>query len=287
MKRILVLILSVLFVYYAGAVYAGTLMVGAKGWYTYHDSFMNDRVSERTEDEIISGGAESASSSTEAGNGILLGGVVGYQTDDQNWSVSFAFMVFSKFSNSIDTTGKHSGFPVVDVTYDIDEERRDYDFAVTYSLSDYMKVFGGLKYMYLKYSLDQFVDYNQAVFPPPVPVDYGQEIVVESTYYLPTAGIGFSYPLNPNFIVGLQIGLLYVTGDYSTVYESEDDETGEFDPALGYNLESGITIVIGQSVLVQAGLRMQSFNVKDSNGDFDSWDTNTGFTFGVVYLITI
>jgi len=295
MKRILVLILSVLFVYYAGAVYAGTLMVGAKGWYTYHDSFMSDYVADRTEEDLVNGGVPDTSSSTEAGNGTLLGGVVGYQTDDQNWSVSFAFMIFSRFSNSIDTNGSSSGFTIADVTYDIEEERRDYDFAIMYSLTDYMKLFAGLKYMSLKYTMDQFVDYNQSLRDPPynltIPDDYGDEIVVESTYILPTMGIGFSYPLSPVFIVGLQVGVIYVTGDYSTEYTSgtEDPDSGDFDASYGYNVEAGVTIVFGQKVLLQSSLRRQSFNVKssDAEGNVDSEDTNTGLTFALIYLISI
>ncbi len=292
MKRILVLILSVLFVYYAGAVYAGTLMVGAKGWYTYHDSFMSDHLTDRTEQAILtSSPALSVSSSSESGNGTLLGGILGYQTDNQAWAFSFAFMVFSKFSNSVETNGTGGGLPVVDVSYDIDEERRDYDFAITYSLTDYMKVFAGGKYMSLKYSIDQFVDFNQAASPPlpPLPADYGEEIVIEATYILPTLGIGFSYPLNPHFIVGLQVGLLYVTGDYSTKYESGDSESGDFDPSYGYNVEAGITLVFGQKVLLQSSLRRQSFKLKSSNdeGDIDGQDTNTGLTFALIYLISI
>mgnify|MGYP006281525405 CR=1 FL=1 len=285
MKRILVLIFSVLFLYCAGAVYAGTLMVGAKGWYTYHDSFMNEYVAERTEESLIDGGLTSASSSTEAGNGTLLGGVVGYQADDQNWAVSMAFLFYSKFSNSIETNGTSGGLPVVDVKFDIDEERQDYDFAVTYSLSDYLKVFGGVKYMFLKYTMDELIDYNQ-VYLPATP-DERYQVVVKSQYILPTAGIGLSYPLNPNLVVGIQAGLLYVWGEYETRFEMGNTETGELDPALGYNAEASITIVIGQSILLQAGLRIQSFNVKESNGEFDSWDTNRGVTFGVLYLVSI
>ena len=85
------------------------------------------------------------------GEGYLAGPMVGYQTDDGNWSYSFAPMVFSDFTQ--DWSG-NSGPMILNTTVEL--ERHDFDFAASRKINNNFKYYIGYKYQ------DMSMDFRQS-----------------------------------------------------------------------------------------------------------------------------
>jgi hypothetical protein len=142
-----------------GALEAGTFMVGGKHWEAEWDSAILDWF----EKDIGAGLTElglTLNSDIDRGSGYLAGPLLGYQTDDGAWAVSLAAMEFSHFAQ--DWTGNAG---TMALQTNVDTDRKDFDFAVSYSLSKhedkwsffkYSKIFAtnGLSSNIRKYSQD-------------------------------------------------------------------------------------------------------------------------------------
>lgn len=284
---------------------AGTLMIGVKGWYAFWDSAIGEQFSGMADEEIVEylkdpagGNSDDArlSSDIELGRGILVGPLLSYQTDDKLWSVSFALMHFGSFSQEADVTASTfdgATWENLDAKYKLELNRREYDFAVTRSLTENFKVFVGYKHQI-----------TEQKFKGEDP--WGNEFdiyEVDVTLKIPTAGIGYVHPLTDKLFFGAQLGLLYVmptveftdkfsddAGNYSIDGDPVDGEEFEkdFDSTLGFNGELAISYLVGESLIVQAGYRYQQMRFKKGGDiDFDEWDTFHGVTLTAVYLLAL
>lgn len=272
---------------------AGTLMLGFKGWYTEHEAWNLEYVRHAVESQIQanSPGTFDTGSEGSSSNGFLGGALIGYQTDDREWAFSFAYMFYSKFSADVSAWGNYTSFPymrLVDVAFDIEEERRDIDSAITYSFSDFIKFFLGYKFIQYKDTINYSVDINQTYISLS---DYSSRYESETIIHMPTAGIGFVFPLNSYIIVGAQFGILYIAAGEAEVSQPSTGESDSDDIKrnFGYNIELTTSLVFGDSLVLQIGYRYQQFKIQGTSSDtmLDSKDVNKGITFSAVYLINI
>ncbi len=266
---------------------AGTFMVGVKYWYeTTWDSPMVDIFDQYSTDYLEGFGFYQIESDTQVGTGFLAGPVLGYQTSDNKWSISFAPMLFSNFSQKIvstnlydlDLCGDGVLIPVQGNTATtVDVTRLDYDFAVSYSLLDYKdrfsfleycKVFFGLKYQNITYDFEY---------------TYGVSILEETEFYqwdwevyMPTVGVGFVYPFSEDIAATIQggIGMAFFSGI-------------DVDDSLAYNVEANVNIVPIDKMIIQFGYRYQefSFDLHTTNPDktYKSKDRTYGPTVTFIY----
>ncbi len=284
---------------------AGTLMIGVKGWAALWDSAVGETFSKSADNEIeewlkdaVDGEGNNdarLSSDLKLGMGALVGPMLSYQTDDKLWSFSLALMHFGYFSQEADVkastqTAALDPYEDVDAKYILELNRREYDLAVTRSLTGNLKVFVGYKHQITEQKF-------KAEDPDGNEFDIYE---VDVTIKMPTAGIGYIHPLSDRLFLGIQFGVLYVmptveftdkfsddTGNYSPYGDPVDGETWEkdFDKTFGFNGEASISYLIGESVIVQAGYRYQQIRIKMGEFDFDEWDSFHGVTLSALYLI--
>jgi hypothetical protein len=283
---------------------AGTLMIGIKGWAALWDSAVGETFSKSADNEIeewlkdpLGGNNNDArlSSDLKLGMGALVGPMLSYQTDDKLWSFSLALMHFGSFSQEADVKASTQTTAVdpyedLDAKYILELNRKEYDLAVTRSLTGNLKVFVGYKHQI-----------TEQKFKGEDPDGNEFDIYeVDVTIKMPTAGIGYIHPLSDRLFLGIQLGLLYVmptveytdkfsddAGNYSIEGDPVDGEQWEkdFDKTFGFNGEASLSYLIGESVIVQAGYRYQQIRIKMGEFDFDEWDTFHGVTLSAVYLI--
>ena len=281
---------------------AGTLMIGVKGWAALWDSAVGETFSKSADNEIEEyltapppGGDNldaRLSSDIKLGMGALVGPMLSYQTDDKMWSFSLALMHFGYFSQEADVkaaTWDGATWDDVDAKYILELNRREYDLAVTRSLTGNLKVFVGYKHQI-----------TEQKFKAEDPTGNEFDIYeVDVTIMMPTAGIGYVHPLSDRLFLGLQLGVLYVmptveytdkfsddAGNYSPYGDPVDGETWEkdFDKTFGFNGEVSLSYLIGESVIIQAGYRYQQIRIKMGEFDFDEWDSFHGVTLAALYL---
>lgn len=284
MKRIL--IVSVVFAFALalspGPSAAGTFMVGGKYWYAEWDSAILDWF----EKDIGVGFKEmgmTLDSDIDRGSGYLTGPLLGYQTDDGTWAVSLAVMAFSDFSQ--DWTGNVGG---MSLETDVETDRKDFDFAVSYSLSKYqdkfalfkyLKLFAGYKYQIVNYDLD--LSYTTLMGQRQFNYELNADV------HMPTVGVGFVYPIFEKLVMGLQAGV----GLALTELEMEEPEGETFDispdASITYNGEFTLTFLPINDLLIQLGFRAQVWYLKARNPGWweetESEDITWGPTISAVY----
>lgn len=275
-KHILVicLMLNIILILQTSASEAGTFFLGVKGWYTMWDSAIMDYL----EKDIAVSFAQNRvqfQAQRDDGEGYLIGPLFGYQTDDGKWAFSFAPMIISDFTQDWDGSAGS-----MNLRGEADLERQDYDLAVTYTLSQYFKVFAGYKYQDMKLDFDLIYD-----------TIMGSQLdtfIVEAQAHIPTFGIGLAYPINEKIAVSGQAGLLYPMMDMEI-----SSETGATDDILpqarpGFNSEVNLTYQPMKNILVQLGYRYQMFEFKGrSPGKTEaitSRDITHGVTLSTVYI---
>lgn len=268
----------------ATAARAGTWMLGLKGWYTAWDSSVIGWYEKNTEALFATNGVP-IDVKKETGTGYLAGPVLGFQTDDGQWSFSLAAMVFSQFNQSVDIDG---GDMEVFET-DVQLERQDFDVVATYSLFEYgdsfflfkyQNLFFGCKYQLADMDLDITFDTLGSVKVAP------HEI--KQAVLMPTIGTGFSFPLWRKTAAGLQLGLLYVIPD---VEFKNDDGTHNIwtEPSFGFNGEITFSYLPFNSLVLQLGYRYQAFSLTagfldNPDAETESPDITQGLTLTAVYL---
>jgi len=241
---------------------AGTILVGAKGWYAEWDSAFDKAFA-----DAITTALPGFSSTVKPGTGFLVGPTAGYQSDNGDWSLSVAYMAFSSFTNK--TEYEFSGVTVETKT---EMQKRDLDIALSYSLSDYFKVFAGYKYVTCKYDVN---------------FDDGSDFYeVKMTSSIPTAGAGLAFPLSEEIALGLQFGLLYVFPEYKISDEKIKTENG-----YGISIEPNLTFLLSESIMTQLGIRYQVYNVKFADPSYPMETTKNdqlvGVTLAVMYLFNL
>jgi hypothetical protein len=243
--------------FFVSSAVAGTFMIGAKGWYAEWDSAFDKAVADLL--------AESGYTSTvKPGKGFLAGPVIAYQNG--NWSFSGAFMLLSSFDNKTE-------FENLSASSETKMTRRDIDLALSYSLTDYFKVFAGYKYITSKYNVD-FSNGN----------DFYDAKMIS---HIPTAGLAFAYQIINKLTAGIQFGLLYVISDYKLTPSGSEEEKVDVDNGYGINIEPNLSYFLLDCVMLQFGVRYQIYNVKFT--DLEGWsgsknDKFLGVTLGAMYV---
>lgn len=306
---------TVMIVLFSGGAYAGTLMVGLKGWYAFWNGAPN-RFSEIVDDAVDEGIEavlaappynsvtvnSDTNSSKEVGTGFLAGPVVAYQTDDRMWAFSLAFMYFSVFTYETVSMGSLTAPDLAiangvnDLDYSIELRRREIDVAVSRSIFPWMKIYGGYKYQ----RLENKIDVSGNLLGSPVgPVIGTVDSDVETTIYshTPTAGLGFVVPFSEKSFFGLQTGVIYIMPEFESKATNNltgavDRESSSFKNKLGVNLEASISYLARDKILFQIGYRYQGVKLQRSDdggqsGDPGVWDSFHGVTFSALLLFSI
>lgn len=254
---------------------AGTFLVGAKYWYTNWDSGVLDWFQ-----KDISAGFKAVGvnlqSDVDRGKGWLAGPVLGYQTDDGSWNFSMAIMAFSDFTQ--DWTGSAG---TMNLATNIDTTRRDYDFAVAYSLArhknvfapfEYFRVFVGYKYQTVDYDL--VLTYNTTMGVRTYRYN------LDAKVHMPTVGIGFTYPIFEKLVFGAQAGAGIALIDLTMT--DPDGKEFDIDPkySFAFNTEANLTFTPYRNFIMQLGFRYQEWYLEARSPE--RWDTTTSrdTTFG-------
>ncbi len=267
MKKVLIFALSsfILFSVISNT-QAGTIMVGAKGWYTEWESAFDKAIADAVIHYCyIEDPAGNYSSTVKPGKGFLAGPLIGYQTDDNLWSFSAAFMFINLFKS--DTDWDFNGYELKTKTK---MRRNDYDMSVSYMLLDFMKVFAGFKYVKSTYDVD---------IKNPAEDFYKAEM----TCKIPTAGIALGGSLTDSIVLGIQLGIMYIIPDYK--YEGEKLKA---DNSIGYTVEPNLSFLISENFMLQTGVRYQIYNAKfnDTKNDLNVTknDQMLGVTASAVFM---
>jgi hypothetical protein len=272
-KLIIIYIIGILYLFPLNTT-AGTYITGMKYWEAKWDSAILDWF----EEDIAISFEENRlqfSGHKSTGDGYLAGPLIGYQTDDQKWSFSFAPMVFSSFDQ--DWSG--AAGPMA-LNTKVDLERMDFDFAASYTLSKYLRVYAGYKYQDM--NMDFILSYGTTMG------NYTLDYDVESTVHMPTIGLGGVYPVHEKAVLGLQAGLLYCIPHLEVKEASFGTENIKPWPELGFNVEGSITYKPFKDFIFQAGYRYQTFKLTARGpGRMNvstSYDVTYGLTLSVLYV---
>jgi hypothetical protein len=264
----------VMILLWPGASRAGTSFVGVKYWSTSWDSGVLNWLEKDIASSFISNGAVFTADS-KPGSGYLAGPLFGYQSDDNKWSVSFAPMVISSFSQDW-----HGSASTMNLTGTVALERKDYDLAVNYIISKYYKVYAGYKYQDM--NIDFELHYDNVM---------GQQRDIyhlKSQAHIPTIGVGAVYPLTEKLVLGGQLGLLYSIMDLKITNSAGTRENIWPHPGPGFNGELSVTYQLQRTILTQLGYRYQVFTVEARGPGRDtiekSYDITQGLTFTAMYL---
>lgn len=312
MKKTIVISIICLFFTVPVTSNAGTLMLGAKSWYTWWDSAASDFGAREagnvldtllTELELDSSGVRS---DPQDGEGILCGPMLSYQTDDGLWSFSLGFMLFGSFSQDTDAFVSVEGLDY-SWKYDHELDRKEIDFVVSRKIREKFKVFLGFKYQELKYvqevegvglSWDFDVESEEDTLQLEIDREGNFDLFeADATILMPTAGIGYVHPLSDKMAIGLQGGLLLVTGKIGFgLFEDILEGWEDLDTTVGFNGELSLTYMINRNLIVQAGYRYQTIKLKADFGDvpllgnsieLDDIDTVHGLTVSAVYAFDL
>jgi opacity protein-like surface antigen len=269
----------------------GNFYVGFKYWYTYWDSGAMKWFGDQLASYATDNWGEAVSVDTDTGTGFLSGPVFGYQSPTGKWNVSFAPMVFnhSSLNQSITTLGG-SGHTV---RGGVDMYRRDFDLALSYSLSDlgkvsrffeYCKLYAGFKHQVVDLDIDA-AEYNGGSA-----TSNWYNMKMRYVAQMPTVGFGIAYPITSRVVLGVQggIGMVFIDEEESYIDVSGTTTDIRPDNSVSYNGEVGLSVVPVDRMIVQAGYRYQQwkFSVKNDE-DFpvkDEYeDVTQGPSLSVVY----
>jgi long-subunit fatty acid transport protein len=213
--------------------------------------------------------------SKDDGSGYLAGPLMSYQTDGGKWSVSFAPMFLSSFSQ--DWGGSLAG---MEMNADLDLERIDYDLAVSYALNKDFWIYFGHKYQEIE--IDFVLSYETMMG------SITNKYKLESEVHMPTAGAGYVYLVSDKIALSAQLGLLYsvpdlkMTDNDGTVYDIWPRAT------FGFNSEVTMNYQPLNKVIIQAGYRYQYFRLDarqpDTWNKTESDDITHGLTLSGVWI---
>lgn len=253
---------------------AGTFFLGVKGWYTFWDSGILDWLEKDIALSFQQNRVQFEARRDE-GDGFLVGPLLGYLTDDGKWSVSLAPMIFSNFTQDWDGSAS-----AMMLSGSADLTRRDYDLAITYHYSQYIRFFAGYKYqdMDLDFTLNTTTTLGTQT----------DTFNVEAEAHIPSFGVGVVLPLiQEKVVVGAQAGLLYPMMDMEITNQSGTTEDILPHSRLGFNVEGNLTYQPWESIIIQAGYRYQMFEFEGRGPGrtttIKSRDITHGPTLSLVY----
>jgi len=245
---------------------AGTVMLGVKGWYAQWDSAFDKAIAESFVQGLNDANpGDNWSSTAKPGSGFLAGPMLGYLTDDKDWSFSAAFMVLSSFKTSTDW--EESTTPLA-ITTKTEMNRKDVDISISRVLNEYFKVYAGYKYITAKYKTE---------------LSGSPWFEVEMKNSIPTAGIAVATSIAEGLVAGVQGGVMYVMPEYK--FEGEKVKTKD---SVGLNIEPNLSYLATDNFMLQVGVRYQIYSVKfddPANGWTGSKnDQFLGLTLAGIYL---
>ncbi len=277
---------------------SGTFILGMKFWYAGWDSSAIGDVKKDVYNGLDAGlktalgddtvTTQTGDNSAAFGNGWLTGPMIGYQTPGGKWSFSFAFMWWSNFAQKMETTYNSLVDPAnpmpglgntnytVPANIDIELKKREIDLAVSYSLTQYFKLFTGYKYSLIEVDVAGTIDIiheSNDLFDSQANVD----VTVQLATHAFSIGGGYFYPILESLIISTQAGLLLGRGKSS----SEDrvnlvESKSNWNTMFGFNTEINISKYFTRHFIFQIGFRYQPFHI---NGD---WDHFFGGTMAVL-----
>ncbi len=229
----------------------GTFIIGVKTWGALWHSPWNTVLNSELRDCYLTANVTSFGQTLLRGHveyqnalGYLAGPVLGYQTPDKKVSFSFAFMWLSNFSSLYSETGIVKWWSYL-IPYStktaLQYSRREIDFAVSFAVHDYVKIFAGYKYQSSLKKAEMWVTFFN--------VKFDDDIMT----HIPTAGLAVSYPLSDMFAIGLQAGALYL------IPKTTDPTIHTFKQNAGFNLEPSISALIKDHLILQLGYRYQMY----------------------------
>jgi hypothetical protein len=182
--------------------------------------------------------AYSSESFTPYKPGLMYGPV--YSVNFNNdWSIAGVFL-YGKFGPK---------------ELDYSEERIDLDTTLNYSINRYLKVFGGVKYMY---NGDSYIDYHDSVGP--------------------AVGVGITVPVFDNLFILGNFSVMYLKGEEKFSGDKLKFTESGFNTslAMAYYFES-------MSTSVNLGYRYQRYDLKYSDDPDKFIYTFYGPTLSAVY----
>jgi len=263
--------------------HAGTFYTGVKWWQASWDSAILDWF-EKDIGQSFRENRLQLVSHKDPGKGYLAGPILGYQTDDRQWSFSFSPMIVSDFSQD------WQGSPgIVKLRNTVNLKRRDLDLSASYTINKYLKGYLGYKYQDMKMDMNItfVVPMNNNPNPPTLSQDF--HYVVESTVHIPTAGLAGVYQISDHLATGLQAGVLYAIPTLKLKESSlgVDQDVNPW-PGLGFNTEATLTYQPLQNLLVQGGYRYQVFKMEarapGRTETTKSYDVTHGLTVSAIYV---
>jgi len=221
----------------------GTVFFGGKSWLASWDSSVSEAVRAARPSLVI-----------EPATGYLAGPLLGYQTGDGKWSLSLALMELSDFTQKISDS---------QVSIVIDATRAETDFAISRSLSNHIKLFGGVKISRVADHLSMQVDLN--------PYYEGD---AKFTLIAPTLGVGVTAKLRQRMVLGLQLGGIHM---WVSEYEwlppfSGGTQSGKQKTlgSIGSNIEANLNFFMSKRWICQAGYRLQTFKSRPKDSETPS-----------------
>lgn len=255
---------------------AGTFMFGVKGWYTIWESSTLDWFDKNIKADFANVGID-LSTNIDDGSGYLAGPLIGYQSNDGKWSVSFAPMIVSSFSQDWDV--KAAG---MDMKTDVDLKRTDIDIAVSYAVNKYVRVFWGYKYQDME--IDLTLSYDTMMG------DIKAKYKLDTTVHIPTIGTGFVYPVSDKLALSTQLGVLYTI----PTLEAKDWDGKRHDiwteGTVGFNGEFAVNYQPTGNLIFQLGYRYQYWRLDakafddEYSGKTESDDITHGPTVSAVWI---
>ncbi|GEM_PF-3261077 len=237
-------------------VYADTMIIGWKGWYTNWEPAAM-RIIEKLTTASYAYGLSAIQLDKKTADGYLTGPAMGYQLGD--WSLGVSCMFINKFDYKMSGFGYDgsSVFPVISRTR---MNRSEVDVALGYSIFSWLKVFAGYKYQRLSYHTWHLMG---SIF-----------MAVDNEYnlHMPTAGLALYIPILDNLNISVQAGALYLipysssdsfpwqpTPVLYTLLKMVSDM--KLDPSFGFNGEAMINFIFLEHVIIQLGYRYQIFKL--------------------------
>lgn len=283
-KKLIISVLSIhVFLFFPATSHAGTFLFGGKFWYAYWDSAVLNWF-----EKDITAGFEfqglNLDSDVDTGKGYLTGPLVGYQTEDGTWSFSFAAMGFSDFDQDWDGEAG----TMMQLEADVDADRKDFDFAVNYSLAKHGETFSLLKYLsvYAGYKY-QKVDYDLKLKYNTLLGDRSFKYKLDADVHMPTVGLGIVYPVLDKLALGLQGGIGIALIDLDLKDPNGDTFDISPDASIVYTGELTISYVPIKHLILQAGFRAQAWYLEARSPEriekTRSRDTTYGPTVSIVF----
>ncbi len=324
MKRILftLLAISTLLIISSINSFAGTLHIGARGFYTFWDSGiakMNAQIvenqiqKEMTQAEINIanfGGAGGLTVDDPTSSGYVLGPVIGYTTTDKKWSFKGDFMFLGQYTTDIGANvAVTANLPIIGTTTqnlpissELAIEHTEINLEARRKLTDLFSVFAG--YRYPSYTSQIEADYSLSVVAATISSDI--DFKLNADMHMLFAGVGIEKSFNSVLSLKANLGAgLPVAGSVeqdlkvSSNFFNEDisSDGGEIKMALLGFADIAIDFKVSKSVILQLGYQFRYLTVDiekldmyadgTANDSASETDIFQGITFKAEYQLAL